>query len=164
MLSDVLIIRSVGLQQLDLLLPLLAERFSGQRLVLLTHAHSLEAVSKYPQLAEVITYPHKGSFQPWRRAPELAGRRFETLIAPVTSLDGGGFFNVLTFAASLPANQMLLCRPSGELEPLTRLKLLRQACLRLLAALGASIATLAMLPVLLLLPLWLWYLKQGAKK
>jgi hypothetical protein len=162
-MADVLIIRSVGLQQLDLLLPRLVAAFKGQRLVLLTHPHSLEAVSKYPELAEVLAYTHKGSYQPWRRVA-LGGRRFDSVIVPVSSLEGGGFFNVLAFAATLPARQLMLCRPDGELEPLTRTGLLRQFGLRLLAAVAAGLGTLLLMPLLLLLPLWLWRLQQGAGK
>ncbi len=161
--TEILIVRSVSLQHLDLVLPGIAAAFPGRRLVLLSHPHSVAAAGKYPQLAEVVAYPHKGPFQPWHRVPALAGRRFEAVIVPVSSLSGGGFFNVFAFAFTLRASRRLVCAAQGDLRALSTGRLLWQASARALAALSALLATLLLvLPALVLLPAWLAWL--GGRK
>lgn len=149
-MKELLIVRSVSFQQIDLVLPAIRERFPDHRLVLLTHPHGVPIARKSPEFGEVLVYPHKGSFRVWRGAPELAGRSFEAVVVPVTSAGGGGFFNVFAFSFRIPAERRWMCLPAGDLAPLTTGGLLRGAAGRAQASAIAFVAVAALAPVLVL--------------
>ncbi|MBF0471924.1 MAG: hypothetical protein HQL48_11210 [Gammaproteobacteria bacterium] len=157
-----LLVRSVSLQQLDLILPQLRQRFAGVEIAVITHAHSVPELTATEGVAEVVVYPYKRPFSPfWRwgeRGSALAARLSlhpsEGVVVPVTNHSGYGFLNVLLFALSIPAESRWMFTAGGELEPLAVGKLLLRGVKQLLLATVALLVTVALTPfVLLLLPL-----------
>jgi hypothetical protein len=158
--QNLLLIRSISFQQLDLLMPQLKEVFPQHKFALLTHPHGVSIAQKSPAIDEVVPYPHKGTFQFWRTAPLLKGKAFDTVIIPVGSLSGGGFFNVIMYAASIPARQRLICYPDGRLELLMLGRITKSALARLGAGFLAGLGTLLLTPLLIvLIPVLLAWLR-----
>ncbi|MDG0794581.1 hypothetical protein OMP38_29885 [Cohnella ginsengisoli] len=58
-MQEVLIVRSVGFQQLDNNLPKIKEKFPNSRLSILTHEHGVKLAEKYGDIDRIYSYPYK---------------------------------------------------------------------------------------------------------
>lgn len=161
-MGDVLIIRSVSFQQLDLNLPALRTVYHGQRLVLLTHAHGVKLAETYRDIAEVVVYPSDGPFTKAKVPEALKDRVFDSVVVPVTNSSGAGFFNVLELAFSFNTKEVRQCNVRSEInlvEPKdVKQRRMSHALFSLLAGMAGVLAGIVALPYLL------WQLPKLEKK
>ena len=152
-MKEVLIIRSVSFQQLDLNLTAIAERYRDCRISILTHEHGLLLARKYQYISRVYVYPFKEGFSFLRPVKELRGKVFDTVIIPVSNLSGAGFLNVLFFSLTLKSGSRMICNLVSELKPVTPWQIIRRGVSNKVWSLIALLLTLILaIPVLSLLP------------
>ncbi|RXT04465.1 glycosyltransferase family 9 protein [Ammoniphilus sp. CFH 90114] len=161
-MKELLIIRSVSLQQLDKNLPVIKELFPDHRINLLAHEHGVKLVEKYRDIDRVYVYPFKGSFSAKQPVNELKSKEFDAIIVPVGNLTGAGFHNVLEFSLTLNGKKRWMCNLVSELRELSPLQIQTR---RWKNSLYAGLSTLLTSVIsLFLLPVLPWLLKRLEKK
>lgn len=115
-MSQVLIIRSAPIQQLDASLPKIRSFFDNPSISILSHRHCLDLLRKYNRIEQIIPYPYKGSFDYKSKVFLDSELRFDHAVVMVGNLSGTGFINVLFFALTLPAKKIWICNLIGELK------------------------------------------------
>lgn len=115
-MKNILIIRSVSFQQLDLNLPSIKEKYGQCNISLLTHEHGVKLAEKYSDINKIYVYPYKSGFNIKNKVKELEDKEFDIVIVPVTNITGGGFFNVLKFSKSIKAKERVMCNVISELK------------------------------------------------
>ena len=115
-MSQVLIIRSAPIQQLDASLPKIRSFFDNPSISILSHRHCLDLLRKYNRIQRIIPSPYKGSFDYKRKVFLDSDLRFDHAVVMVGNLSGTGFINVLFFALTLPAKKIWICNLIGELK------------------------------------------------
>jgi ADP-heptose:LPS heptosyltransferase len=157
-----LIIRSASFQQLDQNLPEILKAFPGYSIHMLTHAHGLEAASKYSSIDKIYTYPYKDSFSRKRKPPEeMKSRSFDVVIVPVSNRTGAGFLNVQLFSLTIKAKKRYLCNMISEFkEILPGFLIAKYVQNKLFSILALMLTFLISIPILLLIP---WRLKRLEK-
>jgi hypothetical protein len=152
--KNLLIIRSVSFQQLDMNLKEIIKAFPDYNVTLLTHEHGVKLAEKYKLINEIVTYPHTKSFSYFRSVPELRDRTFDVVVVPVTNLTGAGFSNVLRFALTIKAERRILCNLVSRLEEITVLAIaftgLKNIVFAGLAGLLTGLAIIVILPYLMI--------------
>ena len=118
-MKELLIIRSVSFQQLDLNLEKIMEQFPGYRISLLTHEHGVKLAEKYDKIEEIHVYDYKAGFGWSRKAGSLKGKRFAAVVIPVTNISGAGFSNVLLFSLTVKTERRYLCNVVSEIRELS---------------------------------------------
>lgn len=119
MMKNILIIRSVSFQQLDLNLPAIKEKYGECNISLLTHEHGVKLAEKYSDISKIYVYPYKGGFNINNKVQELEGKEFDVVIVPVTNITGGGFFNVLKFSKSIKCRERVICNVVSDIKSFT---------------------------------------------
>lgn len=119
-MKELLIIRSVSLQQLDTNILALRKIFTDCSISVLTHEHGEKLTEKYKMVDRVYIYPYSGKFSFQNKAPALKGKHFDKVVVPVTNLSGAGFINVFLFALTLPAKEFYLCNLVSDVRILKR--------------------------------------------
>ena len=152
-MTNILIVRSAPIQQLDASLSKIKQKFDNPSISILSHEHAIELLNKYECIDKCITYPYKESFDVRRRAKLDAGERFNHAIVIVGNLTGCGFQNVLFFALSLPVRKIWICNLRGEITLTSRagiiLKSFRNQLFKFLALLSTAVFGIVTFPVLL---------------
>jgi len=152
-MKEVLIIRSVSFQQLDLNLAAIKSQYPEWRLSVLTHEHGLLLAQKYQAIDRVYVYPFKEGFSYRRPVKELREKVFDTVIIPVANLSGAGFLNVLFFSLTLKCKSRIICNLVSELRPVGPWQIICHSVINKVWSLIALLLTLILaIPVLLLLP------------
>jgi hypothetical protein len=150
--TNILIVRSAPIQQLDASISKITQKFDSPDISILSHEHAIELLNKYECINKCITYPFKESFDISRKAKFDTGERFDHAIIMVGNLSGCGFQNVLFFALSLPVRKIWICNLIGELTPLSRagiiLKSFRNQLFKFAGFLSATIFCLFAFPLL----------------
>ena len=153
-MSEILIVRSAPIQQLDANLSKIKQNFDNPSISILSHEHGIELLKKYEGIKKCITYPHKESFNISRKAKFEDGERFDHAVVMVGNLTGCGFQNVLFFALSLPCRKIWYCNLIGEIVQISRagliFKSIRDQFLKILAILSTAIFCLFALPLLII--------------
>lgn len=121
-MKELLIIRSVSFQQLDMNLPAIRKAYPNCQISLLTHEHGVKLAKKYKDIAQIYVYPYKGGFKKSNKVPDFADKEFEAVVVPVTNLSGVGFDNVLAYATTIKSREFVLCTVTSELKQITRHK------------------------------------------
>ena len=151
-MKEVLIVRSVSFQQLDLNLPAIKNQYRDCSLSVLTHEHGLLLAQKYQDIDQVYVYPFKSAFSYWRRPKELRRKVFDTVIIPVSNLSGVGFDNVLFYSLSFKCKSRVICNLVSELKPVAAWQIVYYNIINkiwsVLALLGTMILAIPVLPVL----------------
>ena len=119
-MTNILIVRSAPIQQLDASLSKIKQKFDNSSISILSHEHGIELLKKYEGIKKCITYPFKESFDVRRKAKFDNGERFDHGVVMVGNLTGCGFQNVLFFALSLPVKKIWICNLIGEITPISR--------------------------------------------
>lgn len=152
-MKEILIIRSVSFQQLDLNLAAIKKQYRDCRFSVLTHEHGLLLAQKYQDIAQVYVYPFKEGFSFLRPVKELQGKVFDTVIIPVSNLSGAGFLNVLFFSLTIKCKSRIICNLISELRPVTSGQIIRYGVINKVWSLLSLLLTLFLaIPVLFLLP------------
>jgi hypothetical protein len=150
--TNILIVRSAPIQQLDASISKITQKFDSPDISILSHEHAIELLNKYECINKCITYPFKESFDISRKAKFDTGERFDHAIIMVGNLSGCGFQNVLFFALSLPVRKIWICNLIGELTPISRagiiLKSFRNQLFKFAAFLSTAIFCLFAFPLL----------------
>ena len=118
-MKNILIIRSVSFQQLDLNLPAIKERYGECKISLLTHEHGVKLAEKYSDIEKIYVYPYKDGFNIVNAVNELSNINFDVVVVPVTNINGGGFFNVLKFSKSINAKERAICNVISDISSFT---------------------------------------------
>lgn len=118
-MKNILIIRSVSFQQLDLNLPAIKEKYGECKISLLTHEHGVKLAEKYSDIEKIYVYPHKNGFNIKEKVDELSNIKFDVVVVPVTNINGGGFFNVLKFSKSINADERVICNVISDIITFT---------------------------------------------
>ena len=151
-MTNILIVRSAPIQQLDASLSKIKQKFDSPSISILSHKHAIELLNKYDGIKKCITYPFKESFDISRKAKFDAGERFDHAVVMVGNLSGCGFQNVFFFAMSLPVQKIWICNLIGELTPISRadiiLKSFRNQLFKFAAFLSTAIFCLLAFPML----------------
>jgi len=155
-MQDILIIRSASFQQLDKNLPEIIRRFPNCRVSLLTHEHGVEPAKKYKELDQIYVYPHKSSFHPGRRVPELNGKTFDLVIVLVANVSGAGFLNVLRFALTIRAGRYYICNLVSNIREVRPATIRKKHVLNICHTVAAGCATLITAPMAALFLLVQW--------
>ena len=153
-MTNILIVRSAPIQQLDASISKIKQKFDSPDISILSHEHSIELLNKYGGIKKCITYPFKGSFDICRKAKFDAEEKFDHAVVMVGNLSGCGFHNVLFFALSLPVRKIWICNLIGDLTPISRagiiLKSFRNQLFKFAAFLSTTIFCLLAFPLLLI--------------
>ncbi len=150
----VLIIRSVSLQQLDLIIGAISDKFSDALIDILTPPHNHSHCEKYDTVSEIIDYPDKCSFSCFTLPEEIKNRRYNTVVVPVSNQKGSGFLNVLFMALRIDAKEIYTCNLATEIKRVSRFTILFKKALELIAIpISLILAALTIIPVLITLPL-----------
>jgi len=128
-MKEVLIIRSASVQQLDLNLPSVKNRFYGYQLSVLTHEHSVKAVEKYTDVGRVYIYHYKSGFRFWQKPSDLDLCRFDALIVQTANTSGNGYLNVLLFALAIRPKKIYICNPASEITEIKKSVILLRSIL-----------------------------------
>lgn len=118
-MKNILIIRSVSFQQLDLNLPAIKEKYGVCKISLLTHEHGVKLAEKYSDVEKIYVYAYKNGFNIANKANELSNKNFDVIVVPVTNINGGGFFNVLKFSKSINAKERVICNVISDISSFT---------------------------------------------
>jgi len=150
--TNILIVRSAPIQQLDASISKITQKFDSPDISILSHEHSIELLNKYECINKCITYPFKESFDTSRKAKFDTGERFDHAIIMVGNLSGCGFQNVLFFTLSLPARKIWICNLIGEISQISRvgiiLKSFRNQAFKFLALLSTAVFSIVAFPFL----------------
>lgn len=151
-MKELLIIRSVSFQQLDMNLPAIRKAYPDCQVSLLTHEHGVKLAKKYKDIAQIYVYPYKGGFKKSNKVPDFADKEFEAVVVPVTNLSGVGFDNVLAYATTIKSREFVLCTVTSELKPITRSKI-RTVRMRnfLFKGVAALLSVILAVPVVIVL-------------
>jgi len=115
-MKNILIIRSVSFQQLDLNLSAIREKYSPCKISLLTHEHGVKLAEKYSEIEKVYVYPYKEGFNYKNKVDEMKDMKFDAVVVPVTNINGGGFFNVLKFSKSFNTKERVMCNVVSDIK------------------------------------------------
>jgi hypothetical protein len=118
-MKNILIIRSVSFQQLDLNLPAIKEKYGECKISLLTHEHGIKLAKKYCDIDKIYVYPYKDGFNIYNKVNELSNKNFDVVVVPVTNINGGGFFNVLKFSKSINTQERVICNVISDISLFT---------------------------------------------
>ncbi len=153
-MKNILIIRSVSFQQLDLNLSSIKEKYSPCSISILTHEHGVKLAEKYSDIDKVYVYPYKDGFNIANKVKELSDANFDVLVVPVTNINGGGFFNVLKFSKSIRADERVMCNVISDIKSFTIGKIywmqIKTAIMQIVSFLGTLIISPLVLILLLL--------------
>ena len=151
-MTNILIVRSAPIQQLDASLSKIKQKFDTPDISILSHEHAIELLNKYECLDKCITYPYKESFDISRKAKFDDGESFDHAIVLVGNLSGCGFQNVLFFALSLPVRKIWVCNLTGEITSISRagiiLKSFRNQLFKITAFFSTAILCVITFPML----------------
>ena len=163
-MKEILIIRSVSLQQLDKNLPVVKERYPDHKISVLTHEHSAILARKYKDVETVYIYPHREGFLYKNKTGVPDDKNFSIVIIPVSNITGAGFFNVLKFSLSMKTDRRMICNVTSEMKEI------KPATIRLIgirnglfSALSMILTGIAAVPLVLFFPLRLFLLQKEAK-
>jgi len=152
-MKNILIIRSVSFQQLDLNLPAIKEKYGECKISLLTHEHGVKLAEKYSDIEKIYVYPYKDGFNIVNAVNELSNINFDVVVVPVTNINGGGFFNVLKFSKSINAKERVICNVISNISSFTMgdiyLLEIRSFLMKVISILATAIISPIVLIVLL---------------
>ena len=149
-MKNILIIRSVSFQQLDLNLPVIKEKYSPCSISLLTHEHGLKLAEKYSDIDKIYTYPYKEGFNIKNTVSELKNTEFDAAIVPVTNITGSGFFNVLKFSKSIKCKECVMCNVVSEIKPFTMNNIYWMEMKNNFMSIASIFATVMLSPIILI--------------
>lgn len=115
-MKNILIIRSVSFQQLDLNIAHIKAQYPDYSISLLTHEHGVKLAEKYKDIDNIYVYPYKEGFDVKNKVIELENKEFDIVIVPVTNISGNGFFNVLKFSKSIHCKERIMCNVVSKLS------------------------------------------------
>ena len=151
-MTNILIVRSAPIQQLDASLSKIKQKFDNPSISILSHEHGIELLKKYEGIKKCITYPFKESFDVRRKAKFDNGERFDHCVIMVGNLTGCGFQNVLFFAFSLPVQRIWICNLIGEITSISRVTIIfksfRNLIFKVLALLSTAFFSIIAFPLL----------------
>ena len=151
-MTNILIVRSAPIQQLDASLSKIKQKFDNPDISILSHEHAIELLNKYECINKCITYPFKESFDLRRKAKFDDGESFDHAIVMVGNLSGCGFQNVLFFALTLPVRKIWVCNLVGAITPISRagtiLNSIRNQAFKFLALLSTAVFSVVAFPFL----------------
>lgn len=152
-MKELLVIRSVSFQQLDLNLVEIQKKFPGYRISLLTHEHGVRLAEKYNNIDQIYVYPYGGAFNRKYKVLELESKSFDAIIIPVTNITGYSFLNVLSFGLGIRAKNYYMCNVISEIQEITRMKItMKRIKGNVYKVLAAILATPIILVSLVCLP------------
>ena len=150
--TNILIVRSAPIQQLDASLSKINQKFDSPSISILSHKHAIELLNKYECLDKCITYPYKESFDISRKAKFDNGEGFDHGVVMVGNLTGCGCQNVLFFAFSLPVQRIWICNLIGEITSISRVNIIfksfRNLIFKVLALLSTAFFSMIAFPLL----------------
>jgi hypothetical protein len=153
-MKNILIIRSVSFQQLDLNLPAIKEKYSPCKISLLTHEHGVKLAEKYTHVDKVYVYPYKDGFNLTNKVNELSNINFDVVVVPVTNINGGGFFNVLKFSKSINSKKRAMCNVISDIKTFSMTDIywfeIKNFFIKVISILGTIIISPVVLILLLL--------------
>lgn len=123
-MKQLLIIRSVSFQQLDLNLTAIRNKFPDYQINILTHEHGVKLAQKYDSIQNIYVYPYKQGFSFGKKVSEINDKKFDAVIIPVTNVTGVGFNNVFLFSMSLKSDRKYMCNVVSELKEISNFKIL----------------------------------------
>ncbi len=119
--GKVLIVRSVSIQLLDKLLPIITKKFGNSvDYFLLTHSHSVKRVEKYKNIDKIMEYKKKGDFSIFSIPKEMKKVFFDYIIIPVSNFSGAGFLNVLIMTLLLRTKNIYVINSKGEIKKISK--------------------------------------------
>lgn len=149
-MKNILIIRSVSFQQLDLNIPVIKDKYSPCSISILTHEHGVKLAEKYSYINQIYIYPYKDGFNINHKVNGLAKSNFDLVVVPVTNINGGGFFNVLNFSKSINCKERVICNVIGNITPFTINKIYLLEIKNFLMKLISILATIIVSPIVLI--------------
>lgn len=151
-MRKVLIIRSVSLQQLDLIIGKIADNLKADTIHLLTPPHNHSHCEKYKDISKIIDYPEKTSFSCLTLPDELKKEEYDAVVVPVSNIKGSGFLNVMLLAMRVKAKEIYTCNLATDIKKLSRTGIVARKLLDLLAIPFSAVLTLiSIIPVSLIL-------------
>lgn len=122
-MKEILIIRSVSFQQLDLNLPQVEKQYPSHKISLLTHEHGIKLAQKYKNIHNIYSYSYKEGFKYGNKVVDLKDKNFDIVIIPVTNISGVGFLNVLRFSKMIKAKKRVICNIVSEFKEISDLNI-----------------------------------------
>ncbi|MCI4624372.1 MAG: hypothetical protein L3V56_00250 [Candidatus Magnetoovum sp. WYHC-5] len=120
-MKTVLIIKSVGFQQLDRVVQKINQNIElPQKVFILTHEHGKDIASKYFGAQQVLIYTYKRNFNCLFLPPLLKQMTFDEIILPVTNLSGKGFTNVFLFSLRIRSIYRRILNINLDESPITK--------------------------------------------
>ena len=153
-MKNILIIRSVSFQQLDLNLPAIKEKYGECKISLLTHEHGVKLAEKYSDIDKIYVYPYKDGFNISNKVNELSNINFDIVVVPVTNINGGGFFNVLKFSKSINAKERVICNVISDISSFTMGNIYSLEIKSFLMKIISILATVIISPIVLIVLLF----------
>lgn len=141
-MKELLIIRSVSFQQLDLNIPEIKKKFPNHSISILTHEHGIKLAEKYEDIQKIYVYPYKDGFSIKRRVKEFINKTFDVLLIPITNISGAGFSNVFLFSLSIKAKRKYKCNVVSEIKEYTNIKVALEELFQLIYKLLAGVCTI----------------------
>lgn len=153
-MKNILIIRSVSFQQLDLNLPAIKEKYDDCKISLLTHEHGVKLAEKYSDIDKIYVYSYKDGFNISNKVNELSNKNFDVVVVPVTNINGGGFFNVLKFSKSINTKERVMCNVISEISSFTMRNIYSLEIKSFLMKFISILATAIISPIVLMILLF----------
>ncbi|MBV4428304.1 glycosyltransferase family 9 protein [Clostridium tyrobutyricum] len=118
-MKNILIIRSVSFQQLDLNIAAIKDKYPGYSIDILTHEHGVKLAQKYRNIDNIYVYPYKEGFKYGNRVEEIQNKKFDIVVIPVTNISGVGFFNVLRYSKMILADKRVICNVVSNMREIS---------------------------------------------
>lgn len=153
-MKELLIVRSVSFQQLDLNLPKIRSKFPNYNLNILTHAHGVKLAEKYDDINQIYIYDYKESFNFKHKSKSLKDKKFDILIIPVSNITGAGFANVFSFALTIKSKKKYMCNLVSDIKYISNLNIITKVIINFiykgLAYILTFILALLLIPILII--------------
>lgn len=161
-MKELLIIRSVSFQQIDLNLPEIKKKFPEYKISILTHEHGVELAKKYKDIYHIYVYEYLGAFSKKNKVKELADKKFDAVIIPVTNITGVGFLNVLKYGFTINSKEYFVCNVISDIKIITRNKIVGEYIKGVANGIISSVMTI---PFLVFgLPYLIFWMRKIEKK
>ncbi len=146
---NILLIRCVSLQLLDLIIAKIKQNDAHAQIHVLTHQHSADLTAKHPSIDRVWTYERSGNFSGKIHDVALKGISWDLILVPLGNESGSGFENVKKLALSIPSKDRQTISISGDWKRFNRFSMIAEQMIHTVSAVFGGLVTVVGLVVLL---------------
>lgn len=163
-MKNLLVIRSVSFQQLDLQSENLGKRFMGYKTHLLTHPHGSDIAGTLNGFDKVITYPKSGNFSFWHYDKNSIVKNYDAVVIPICNKAVFGYLNVIFFSLRIATSARYICDGHGNINKLSPWDITKMLALSAVAKPVAILFGSLSVPPIILITTGLLFIRKARKR